>query len=351
MGGFTLLDGEQLHTLLPNELIHLTENHDVELPSITEKEISDKSKGDALSKGLVVLQTGWFALQCLARKTEGLPLVELEIVTLAYVIASFVIYGLWWNKPLDVQCPVPVRRSPPTQTRTEIEAMEGKGDRVLTPGERAGDILLGMKGDNTPGSCIIRDSIRILWDTPSQATSTKGRRHSKRGKLVSDFTVRFLEVVYFGSVKAIGTVDKPRGRVSTFYSGPVDDRMRWIAGITAMLVAVIFGVFHCMAWSSQFPAQHHQQLWRACSVIIISVPALIPLSSLFAILYRRWAAYPLSSQMNGRMRRLHGVLLTLAVALYFFARITLVTQAFFLLKSLPPDAFRTMSWTTFIPHL
>lgn len=31
---------------------------------ITEKEIQDRSRGDVLSKGLVIIQTGWFVLQC-----------------------------------------------------------------------------------------------------------------------------------------------------------------------------------------------------------------------------------------------------------------------------------------------
>jgi len=33
-------------------------------------------------------------------------LTELELVTLAFAALNFVTYGLWWNKPLNVQCPV-----------------------------------------------------------------------------------------------------------------------------------------------------------------------------------------------------------------------------------------------------
>ena len=64
MGGFMLFDNcEPSHTLLPGELKrHLLDGN----IDITEKEVKDKSKGDALSKGLVIIQTGWFILQCLA---------------------------------------------------------------------------------------------------------------------------------------------------------------------------------------------------------------------------------------------------------------------------------------------
>ncbi|KAI9507066.1 hypothetical protein F5148DRAFT_1208293 [Russula earlei] len=37
------------------------------------------SKGDAASKTLVVMQTGWFVMQCVARVVQGLPVTELEL--------------------------------------------------------------------------------------------------------------------------------------------------------------------------------------------------------------------------------------------------------------------------------
>lgn len=76
--------------------------------NITEAEIQDKSKGDALSKGIVILQTSWFILQCIARVVEGLPITELELVTLAFATLNTMTYALWWYKPLNVECSVRV---------------------------------------------------------------------------------------------------------------------------------------------------------------------------------------------------------------------------------------------------
>ncbi|TFK63221.1 hypothetical protein BDN72DRAFT_776182, partial [Pluteus cervinus] len=61
--------------------------------------INDKSKGDLLSKGLVASQTTWFVVECMARLHLGLPLVELEVITLAFATLNVVTYGLWWYKP------------------------------------------------------------------------------------------------------------------------------------------------------------------------------------------------------------------------------------------------------------
>src|ERR1700722_5844186 len=119
MGGFMLFDRRRpVKTILPEEL----ESDEFEFPEITESRIQDKSKGYVLSKGIVVFQTGWFLMQIIARGGEGLPVPELGLVTLAFAVLNFVTYGLWWNKPLDVRCAVPVYKK-------QVEVAEGEGAR------------------------------------------------------------------------------------------------------------------------------------------------------------------------------------------------------------------------------
>ncbi|KDQ49521.1 hypothetical protein JAAARDRAFT_200800 [Jaapia argillacea MUCL 33604] len=81
MGGFMLVDdeGKPLRPLVLDDLVKLD---DSEFPRIKESDIQDKSKLDALSKALIVVQTTWFILQCVARVLEQLPVTELEIATL-----------------------------------------------------------------------------------------------------------------------------------------------------------------------------------------------------------------------------------------------------------------------------
>jgi hypothetical protein len=90
-------------------------------------EIVDRSKSDALSKTIVIIQTTWFTAQCIARARQGLAITELEIVTLAYTALNGVMCFFWWSKPLDVQCPVVLALSPgwtgPTNTdQTESDS-------------------------------------------------------------------------------------------------------------------------------------------------------------------------------------------------------------------------------------
>ena len=75
----------------------------------TEAEIKDKGKNDWLAKSLV-LQTLWFAMQCIARAIEHLPVTHLEIVT-----------------PLNANQPVRVfRESEPRETQSWVsESISG----------------------------------------------------------------------------------------------------------------------------------------------------------------------------------------------------------------------------------
>jgi hypothetical protein len=100
MGGFMIFEGNKEHHIVTTkDLDELLRNGVIR---ITEKEIQDKGRGDALSKGLILIQTTWFILQCIARKVERLPITELELVTLAFAAFNFVTYAVWWHKPLNV---------------------------------------------------------------------------------------------------------------------------------------------------------------------------------------------------------------------------------------------------------
>ncbi|KAF7370015.1 hypothetical protein MSAN_00631500 [Mycena sanguinolenta] len=127
MGGFVSLTGhpiatkEQLgHPITSKEQLgdgDLGSELQEAIRNVDDKEIADRSKGDALSKGVALLQGSWFILQCLARVHQHLAVTQLEVATLAFAVVNIFIWLLWWNKPLDVQRPIVI--GPPTQPDTE----------------------------------------------------------------------------------------------------------------------------------------------------------------------------------------------------------------------------------------
>ncbi len=96
---FTILTLEMLRELVNDNSFEIRVREDV---------ISDRSKGDALSKIIFMLQTSWFLTQCTARRVQGLELTQLELTTAALASLNASTFLLWWHKPLGAQAPVRV---------------------------------------------------------------------------------------------------------------------------------------------------------------------------------------------------------------------------------------------------
>ena len=80
----------------------------IEFPTVTVEEIEDRSKADGFSKTIALGQTLWFVAQCIARGTQHLDLTLVELLTLSLAVLNGLMYFLWWNKSLDVRCPIRV---------------------------------------------------------------------------------------------------------------------------------------------------------------------------------------------------------------------------------------------------
>ncbi|KAJ8081766.1 hypothetical protein PM082_007612 [Marasmius tenuissimus] len=109
MGGFMLVDKTRpVRPLLVEDVTQSKNTELISLPILSEREIQDRSKGDGLSKTFILLQTTWFLIQVLARVVSGLPVTELELVTVAFATLNILTYIFWHNKPLNVDCAVSV---------------------------------------------------------------------------------------------------------------------------------------------------------------------------------------------------------------------------------------------------
>ncbi|KAF8331690.1 uncharacterized protein EI90DRAFT_2972306 [Cantharellus anzutake] len=112
--------------------------------AITRKEILDRSKGDAISKCLVVLQLLWFIIQYVGRWGTHLNRSQLETMTLAYAALSVFVYVLWWNKPVNIQCAIHVTKEtsdknldqPTPKTELQVDA-----DLVQLSGPQETEVL------------------------------------------------------------------------------------------------------------------------------------------------------------------------------------------------------------------
>ena len=177
----------------------------------TEAEIKDRGKSDWLAKTLVLLQTSWFVVQCIARAVERLPVTHLEIVTLAYAAMNFVIYVFWWNKPLNVDRPVRVFQKSDVEEPIS-EARRSASDNTII------DFIIGGQDENVNLSHEVR--VPRFWANSGE----------------NDFV----------------TVD-----------------------FIVLVVGACFGAIHCIAWHFSFPTHTELLIWRISCVAITAIPIYI----------------------------------------------------------------------------
>jgi len=280
MGGFHYYyDGKPLYPLDSSQVVALVMKGTLVPP--TEDELKDKSKGDALSKSFVIIQTLWFVVQCIARRIDHFPITKLEVMTLAYTMITIAMYGFWWYKPLNVSCPA----------------------RVL------GKDKLGPRSQSNAASQM---------------------------------------ELFFSTVLGVDDVVdlQAEQRVPTFYSGGgYADETLLASGIITLLITMVFGAVHCVAWSYAFPSHVEKLLWRLSALSIVAVPVVIILSFVIAAIISESEVSDVFAYVIWYTVSVVGALL------YIAARILLLTLSFTTLRSLPLAAYQTVQWTTFIPHI
>ncbi|KAL3465910.1 hypothetical protein BJX64DRAFT_252147 [Aspergillus heterothallicus] len=101
---YELVDSLAVFTIFPS--ITRDTRSSMLFPRVAEEDIVNQTKSDPLTKTFAILQCAWLVIQSIARTSQGLPLTELELTTLAFTACAFIMYALWWCKPFDVKRPI-----------------------------------------------------------------------------------------------------------------------------------------------------------------------------------------------------------------------------------------------------
>jgi len=131
MGGFVLSEeGKDVRELRFPEFKKLVAAKSIDMPSITEEEIEDKSKTDPLARIIASFQILWFVTQVIARGAAHLVITELELTTTALAVLNVTMYFLWWDKPSDVHAPTVIKLLP-KRVDVEVQASDVVGELSL----------------------------------------------------------------------------------------------------------------------------------------------------------------------------------------------------------------------------
>ncbi|KZP18188.1 hypothetical protein FIBSPDRAFT_1028312 [Athelia psychrophila] len=215
MGGFYLDDkarGKSIGPLSGEDMAILV-RHGCVLPAAAE--IEDKSNGDWFSKGVALLQTFWFLVQCIARRAQHLSITQLEIVTLSYCVTNLMIYTCWWHKPLNVDRPIHIILD-------------------ITPFAPKDQAYLRRKRDQR---------VPVWREIGCQFASTGPNAANEPINIAGDAADAGLLNAY----SLFGTI------------------------------AIYFGALHFIAWSYPFPSHTQRVLWRVCCIALTCTPVMSPM--------------------------------------------------------------------------
>ncbi|SJL18586.1 uncharacterized protein ARMOST_22183 [Armillaria ostoyae] len=304
-------------TLVTLKVLESEPNLVKNLAAVSPETIEDKSKGDALSKTVSTLQISWFIVQCIARAIQHLPITLLEMTALAFAGLSIITYCLWWYKPLNVKYHISLDGSDSRPT-PEIHYAEESASPVKS-------------------SWLVWAYRRLVWLDDWIGRTTLGLSVYGHNEDIGDGACRF----YSGTAREVGA------------------RLMAMVGI-----GFLFGAFHCVAWSFYFPSHTEMVLWRFSSIAVL-------IGFLVGGHFRvgdiildwvdpEWTPKPASLFLRASrddktwsltLAAISSFMVSVGIVAYIVARIILIVLAFLQLRSLPPLAFCTVQWTTYIPHI
>ncbi|KAJ7704545.1 hypothetical protein B0H17DRAFT_13449, partial [Mycena rosella] len=245
MGGFVSRIGHPIATKKQIEDSLLGPEYLSAITKIDTEDIMDKSNGDALSKGVALVQGLWFTVQCLARFSQHLPVTELEVTTLAFAVVNIFIWLLWWSKPLDVQRPIPVG---PSEDRPET------------------------------GPIPVPSNWRDWFDD-----AIDGLNVGISGALAG---------VYKNYDPTVSTA------VPSFWSAESSGRPEYdgthVPYLVACVVGTVFGTIHCAAWMSKFPSTDELWMWKSCSLLVAIIPLIMGFQISISLVVRSSSAHYLA---------------------------------------------------------
>lgn len=142
-------------------------------------------------------------------------------------------------------------------------------------------------------------------------------------------------------------------RVGTYSAVDTGTRLSWFPLKTlTVFISTLFAAIHCTAWSLSFPSETEHILWRVCSLILLAVPQVFLLNIVLQYLDGLgYISRALKRVLGTHVKWLIISLFGIGVPLYVMARLILIFEAFFTLRTLPPAALAELEWTSFIPHI
>ncbi|KAF3807803.1 hypothetical protein GCG54_00007537 [Colletotrichum gloeosporioides] len=352
--------------------------------------VTEKSKANVFQKLLIATQVIWMFIQCIARKSQGLPIILLEIHTVVHVVCALIVLLCWTSKPLDVNTPEIVESESdnvlgffslaiqsqiceqkfvlvgPRDIHSYTTAIRQDANEDDLDAERELPRILhlrpketlpfGFKYEGGPNLHLqptdmlrLRRATQFLRDHygrelrhPNQALpmSQFGSFFSEGGNYAYSISGRYKGLALWeqASLLVIGpwfyTHEEEEGVLNVSYR----------VSIFALLVTLVYSGLHLSAWSARFPTQVEEICWKAAGIIPIG-------NALFALFVIYVIEFDTPSGLSFFTSKVFPAALLMFGALNGMARIYLTAESFASLRNLPIGAFSMPVWLQLFPHI
>ena len=297
-GGFMLYSDDYVpFPITAKQLHYLVRNYYLPMPTISRKEIWDKSKADLIAKTIASGQAVWLVTQVIARGVQGLAITVLELSTVAIIICTACTAFFWLRKPLGVETPTPLFLK---CSITEI--LLSAGDQGKHPFK------------DTPLDFI---ESRIYTSSQLPLSHLWGVQERPLTRIPND------RDPYLHNLSMVFTISMP---------------------------VAAFPLLHFIGWNFEFPTEAELLLWRWTCV------AMTILMGTYSVVEAAWIikdGYTTSGLTNMNAYKLRwptNLLFFIPAALYVVARAIVIVETVISLRLLPAGCFQTVQWSELLPH-
>ena len=357
MGGFILrtadgisfpLNAKQLHYMIVQGYIpDATVATEVLIDKL---EIDDRNKTDFLVRLITIAQITWFVVSVIGRAIQHLTTTTLELTTLGFIATTMAVSFFWAHKPADV--------------RTAY---------TLSINHDVAEILSRAGVEDT--ECWFRTPLDFLNDKESYFT------------VYWTYCVNILQRMRLVPVrKARPITSIPDDEIPSCFDKAL------LGNFVALIFSGVCSAINVTGWNFWFPSSIERTLWRVSSIVIPATLYIGMFSQCYLIYLHptlKRQICRMSSESESRSRNHEWVKCafiqkgmakckSIAVKLrnltpaqdpafdveykilvpaLFFASQYAIARAYLLLedvislRALPPDAYHTVNWSQFFPHV
>lgn len=300
--------------VLRYEALEHLHDHSTDFEVPTEEDIKALSKSDTFTKAFACIQSAWLVVQSIARAATGLPITQLELATIAFVVCGILMYLLWWEKPFG------------TERRELVVATENQAFCASFLDAHEWDYVLRMP-------------------SASDSNAQAGLERTRKQRVENPEALNFVNIddTKSGDWIAIAhAIYRAMRHLFGRSTTPIYPSVSGGASIAFYLSGTLFSAFHILAWNWDFPHPSIRTAWRAIALAATCAnPVLI-----FSI----FVTNLLFLKVPAISERIFAILLVGVIIIYLFARLGLLVLIFYCFSSMPAATYQTVEWTKFLPH-